>query len=65
MPKYNYDLNNWAIPKKCSYCGKTFYPIKNEHFCNWNCETSYADYIKWYDDLLLNEFIKKEQLNDM
>ena len=61
MPKVNYNLEDEAISQSCSYCGKTFYHLKDESFCNSVCEVYFKDYIDWYDDLLLDDFLKQEE----
>ena len=59
MPKINYIKDEWAIPKNCAYCGKTFYPIKNERFCGSLCETHHADMIDFYDWQLVEDMLNE------
>ena len=62
MPKViDYIESEWAIKKICDYCGKEFYPESDEFFCNWICEENYADYIDWYEQMLLDDLIKSEE----
>ena len=54
--KVNYNKEEWAIGKNCGYCGKKFYPLNDEDFCNYLCEDSYEDYGHWLlENLLLEE----------
>lgn len=62
MPKIKYYSSDWAIPKNCGYCGKQFYPINNESFCDYDCETSHNDYMDWYDWQLVEDMLKNEDL---
>jgi len=64
MPKViDYIEFDWAVPKICGYCGKIFYPKTNESFCNRICEQSNTDYKDWYEQMLLDDLIKSEELD--
>ena len=47
MMKVKYDDEEWAIAKDCGYCGKKFYPIGAEDFCDYPCQDAYEDYGRW------------------
>lgn len=64
MPKYNYDESQWAYKKHCSYCGKEFYPINNENFCDSNCKQMWDWYRKDMESLYLNEWLRREEKNN-
>jgi len=57
MPKFIPNYNEEAFSKHCDYCGKLFYPIKdNQDFCDYRCKEYWKDYIEaieamWMDDL--------------
>jgi hypothetical protein len=55
MAKVNYNKEEWAIAKNCGYCGKKFYPLNDENFCDFQCEDAYEDYGHFLEDLMLNE----------
>jgi hypothetical protein len=60
MPKFIYDEYDWSPIKKCSYCGKNFYPKNKEDFCNIICEQQHMDYIDGWEEWMLNGFYKED-----
>ncbi len=60
MPKYNYIQEDWALIKNCGHCGRIFYPILNEDFCNNFCEETDKFYCELYredhESFLLDEW---------
>ena len=61
MPKINYIKDEWAIPKNCGACGKIFYPIGNEDFCDYRCRSQWDDYVEWYDWKLVEDMLRDER----
>jgi hypothetical protein len=62
MPKFIPNYNDWAFSKHCWYCGKLFYPIKeNQDFCDYKCKHYWNDYIETIEAMYIDDLYKQEE----
>ena len=62
MGKYNYNSNEWAEMRVCGYCGNDYYPTHvNDDFCTHECESNYADYCQWVEDMWWDSYERRQR----
>ena len=62
MGKYNYDRSQWAEKRPCPYCGHDYYPTHvNDDYCSHSCESDYADYCQWVEDMEMDSYYRRQE----